>query len=328
LPGAASRLPTAESVLSARASGMLTENRGHRLSDNPFDFFEAIYCINLETARRRWDSMCRRFTLLGIADRVRRAPVLVTPQSHHIGCGLSHRSVVEIAQRERLGNVLVFEDDAVFLEDTLELLRKMVTGLATQDWNLFYLGGNTQRVDFDEVPGCRHLRRPRFGVTGIQAVAYNHCIYQKILDDVPADLDGMAAWVEVQVGIDQYYMREIDKRFVGRPCLALDPWDLEQDERLRDLYRLADVLPDDVFGRHPDWGIEVSGLRMMLTHRESGQIALDGPAAMVLGLVDGERTAAEIRALLQTAYPDVANLPRDVDRTLVELARWGAIARC
>lgn len=295
------------------------------MSKNPFDHFEAICCINLPSASQRWERMCRRFATLGILERVTRAPVLVTPQSHHIGCGLSHRSVVELAHRQRLQSILVFEDDAMFLEDTLQLLQKMVTCLATQDWNLFYLGGNTRGVDFDEVPGCPHLRRPRFGITGIQAVAYNHSVYEKILDEVPADVAGMTAWIVAQIGIDQYYMREIDKRFVARPCLALQPWDLEQDERLRELYTLAEVFPEDVFSRHPDWDVDLAGVRVTLNHREGGRIVLDGSAAMVFALVDGERTAAEIREVLRTAYPDLAAPARDVDRTFAELARWGVM---
>ena len=42
------------------------------LVDNPFDFFDAIYCINLEERTDRWESVCQaEFEKLGISDRIK-----------------------------------------------------------------------------------------------------------------------------------------------------------------------------------------------------------------------------------------------------------------
>ncbi|MBW1615260.1 MAG: glycosyltransferase family 25 protein [Deltaproteobacteria bacterium] len=94
--------------------------------ENPFFYFDAIYCINLDAAERRWQEMQKRFEKLGIVDRVRRFSAIETPESHHIGCALSHRAIIEKAEKYNFKNVLIFEDDAIFLDNILELLKKSI----------------------------------------------------------------------------------------------------------------------------------------------------------------------------------------------------------
>jgi len=298
------------------------------MKDNAFSYFDAIYCINPDSATKRWEEMRRRFEALGIVQRVRRAPVLVTPQSHHIGAALSHRSVVEQACRHGLRNVLVFEDDAIFLDDTLELLNKMEAELSAQDWNLFYLGGGyTIGYSVENVPGCSYLRRICSGVIGIHAIAYNHSIYSTILEEIPGDVEAATAWIAIH-NID-VYMLNIDKRFLGRPCVALQPWMLQQeDAELRARYTLGEVFPGDVFRLDGDWQVDRSGEQVILNHRQTGKIALSGTAGLILRLVDGGRTTPEIREILQMAYPkSAAEIGRDIERTLASLVHWGAVTR-
>lgn len=296
------------------------------MSDDPFGFFDAIYCINLDTATRRWEQMCRRFQALGIAPRVQRFAAVATPHWHHIGCGLSHRSVVELAHRQGLRNVLVFEDDAIFLDDTRRLLQRSVAELATRDWNLFYLGGCDWGGKAHNVTGCRHLRHPGPLLTCAHAIAYNHTVYETILNDLPDDLDGMAAWIADHRGID-IYIRDLDQRFLTRPSLASQRSILEsEDAALRERYTLGDVLPGDVLRLGLEWEVVRTGDRAMLIHRESGQLALNETAAMVVGLLDGERTAAEIRAVLETAWPETAaTIGQGVDAILANLVDLGVL---
>jgi len=54
--------------------------------DHPFDFFAAIYCLNLDHQPDRWENGCRRFAALDIAARVERFPAISTPGNHHVGC--------------------------------------------------------------------------------------------------------------------------------------------------------------------------------------------------------------------------------------------------
>src|SRR5215831_18042382 len=57
--------------------------------EDPFSAFDEIICINLDSRPDRWTRMRTRFETLGIADRVRRLPAVLTPQNRHVGCALS-----------------------------------------------------------------------------------------------------------------------------------------------------------------------------------------------------------------------------------------------
>ncbi|KAA3623930.1 MAG: glycosyltransferase, partial [Proteobacteria bacterium] len=189
--------------------------------DNPFYFFDAIFCINIDHQTERWSSMQDRFRSLGIEPRVTRFSAVETPGNHHVGCALSHRFIIEQAKRLGLRNVLVFEDDAVFHRDTLALLGPAVRELAAQDWALFYLGGHKWNRDFPLCDGCSHLEAVR-GVTTTHAIAYHHSIFDKLLHDVPGSLGEVEKWLEIHAGIDQYLAR-LECAFMARPTLATQP---------------------------------------------------------------------------------------------------------
>jgi len=157
--------------------------------ENPFFFFFSIYCINLDGAQRRWQEMQRRFKKLGILKRVRRFSAIQVLGVHHIGCALSHRAIIEKAEKYNLKNVLVFEDDAIFLDNILELLKKSIKELKAKPWNIFSMGGHRHGRQFEKAEGCNNLIYPCLDLTGTQAIAYNCTIYKKILEDVPANIE-------------------------------------------------------------------------------------------------------------------------------------------
>lgn len=92
---------------------------------SPFHFFDAIYCIDSAGEASRWQQVSAHFARLGIAHRVRRFETLPAQ---------SHRAVVEEARRLGLGNVLIFEDDAV------PDLQTPLTELHGRDWQMLNLG--------------------------------------------------------------------------------------------------------------------------------------------------------------------------------------------
>ncbi len=196
---------------------------------NPFFYFEAIYCINLDSETGRWQAIQERFKRLGILHRVRRFSAIETPESHHIGCALSHRKIIEQAQEQQLCNVLVFEDDTIFLEDTLMHLDRSVTELKTQNWNVFHLGGHRWGCRFPKTPGCCFLESPCKELTCTHALAYNYTVYQRILDDLPDDVGSMKDWLSVNFGIDQY-LRMIEGRYLAFPVVASQPSLLVQED--------------------------------------------------------------------------------------------------
>jgi len=196
---------------------------------NPFFYFDAIYCINLDSALDRWQAMQERFRRLGIADRVRRFSAVETPESHHIGCSLSHRRIIERAQKQGLQNVLVFEDDALFMEETLQQLARSIEELKTQPWKIFHLGGHKWGRRFRKAQGCRFLESPCEQLTCSHAVAYHHSIYRRILDDLPGDIEAMRAWISNHCAIDQY-LQGLEGRYAAFPVVSSQPSLLPQED--------------------------------------------------------------------------------------------------
>jgi len=197
---------------------------------NPFFWFDAIYCINLDRAKDRWEKVSRRFEALGIAHRVRRFAAVETPSNHHIGCALSHRAILAEAKAQGLHNVLVFEDDVLFSPNAAEELRCGVDELKRRSWSTLYLGGHRWGQSFEKAPGCGHLEEPH-GLTCTHAIAYHESIFDRILSDVPATPSAVALWLRQHRGIDQYYARSLDGlHLVTIPVIATQASILGQEE--------------------------------------------------------------------------------------------------
>jgi hypothetical protein len=187
---------------------------------NPFDFFDAIYCINLDSATDRWREVSNRFERVGIAARVRRFSAIPTPANHYAGCALSHRAIVEEAHIQGLKNVLVFEDDVILTDDALPYLEIALKELHGRNWNLLYLGGCRWEHQFPFVEGCTHLQSAG-PVTCTHAVAYNETIYNFVLEEVPANSEAMEQWLATHCALDQYYAWSIcESKVLLSPIIA------------------------------------------------------------------------------------------------------------
>jgi hypothetical protein len=110
-------------------------------TSDPFEFFDAIYCINLDTRPDRWKQAMREFAALGIAGRVERVAAVVHADAEE-GCRLSHLECVRRATAAGAETALIFEDDVAFPEFSPDSLARSLDRLrAVPDWELFYLGG-------------------------------------------------------------------------------------------------------------------------------------------------------------------------------------------
>lgn len=206
--------------------------------DNPFDFFDAIYCINLDSQIQRWQEVESCFQALGIAHRVRRFSAIETPGSHHIGCTLSHRKLVQEAKARGFENILVFEDDVIFHKDALFHLQNSLEELENQRWYVFYLGGmkwmKPGKEPFEKVQGCRYLERPK-SMTCTHAVAYHSTFYDTLLEEVPATVEGVEEWINVKYPAIDQYLPHINDLIVMTPVIASQPSILaDEEESMRD----------------------------------------------------------------------------------------------
>jgi GR25 family glycosyltransferase involved in LPS biosynthesis len=69
---------------------------------------------------------------------VERFEAIIDKDSPFFGCTLSHRKIIEIAQKENLDYVCVLEDDAYFKENILIEISKIIKNLPI-DWHILYL---------------------------------------------------------------------------------------------------------------------------------------------------------------------------------------------
>lgn len=210
-------------------------------NNNPFNFFDAIYCINLDSQPQRWEEVKSRFDNLGISHRVERFSAIETPESHHIGCTLSHRRIVELAKSKKLRNILVFEDDVIFHDDTLLNLQNSLLELDSQRWNVFYLGGmkwmKLGKEPFEKIQGCQYLERPE-KMTCTHAVAYHSNFYDTLLNEVPATEEGVTNWIKKEYpAIDQYLPTQ-EGLVVMAPVVASQASiQKDEEESMRDAFR-------------------------------------------------------------------------------------------
>ena len=219
-----------EGVISFRikqSNELLTAIRDRRA--NPFYYFDAIFCINLDSAKSRWHQAKNQYKLLGIEERVTRFSAVETPQNHHVGCALSHRRIIQKAMEEGLQNILVLEDDAMFDVNSLENLANNIGEIGELEWDVLHLGGCYWGTQHTNVAGCVHLKEVtegRRGPTTTHAVAYNKSVYTNLLEKYPESTLKPKDYIDHprRPAIDQYLsMNSALKRLLISPSIASQP---------------------------------------------------------------------------------------------------------
>jgi glycosyl transferase family 25 len=164
-------------------------------------FFDQIFCINLDSRPDRWALASKQFSRFGLSKSVMRIAGIdlrsdpkLQEHEHlqkgkysflaNFGCILSHRRIIEQARQAGLRNILVFEDDVKFLDENCHMVGSTLTALKEIHWEIFYLGATyiNKITMFGE-----HLVRAPHGALATHAIAYNQCVFDKILDTLPSD---------------------------------------------------------------------------------------------------------------------------------------------
>lgn len=124
---------------------------------NPFNYFDKIFCINLDSRPDRWELAQSEFDKIGILDRVERVSALTTEEMPYdprpvknknasdllgqFACASSHNKCTKIAMQYNAKNYFVFEDDFYFKNYDKNYLNTCINELPS-DWRLFSLGYN------------------------------------------------------------------------------------------------------------------------------------------------------------------------------------------
>jgi hypothetical protein len=193
---------------------------------NPFSYFDTIYCLNLERQPERWQEVSVRFSTLGIVPLVERFPAISTPENHHHGCARSWRAMIARSAGLGVEHFLGFEDDVIFLDDTLDVVTRAVRELDQLSWDLCYFGACVHDREFPFVTGSTVLQECG-SVTCTHALAIHRRAFAQILSEIPDEQSSFGRWIEEYVAIDQYLaQRIVDGTFravISSPRVATQP---------------------------------------------------------------------------------------------------------
>jgi hypothetical protein len=220
-------------------SGLEILKRVDKEIRSPFFYFDAIYCICPDTNGSNWRRMNRRFQALEIEVSVRIFKIVAPLDNAHLNYTMSHRAIVQEAMQLGLENVLIFEDNTLFLDETLKYLSKSIEELKQREWNLFYLGGQLLEEPYPCADQCSHLSVPQ-QVRSTHAVAYAKKVFEKILNDLPDSQKEMMDWLREQRGYENY-LKEIDNQFMATPSVTTTTLLLPHEEmRFRSHYTMGE----------------------------------------------------------------------------------------
>jgi len=180
--------------------------------NNPFDFFDEIYCINLDERTDRWEHAQKEFEKAGIKDRVTRFSA-IKDNDGRIGLIKSNLSIIKMAKLKKLKNVLIFEDDVEFIVDNpQELLKNSLFQVGELDWKLFYLGANTHNK-LIKIKSNLILLKHAFAT---QSVAFS----EKSYDIFIKKYEGMNKISNMSDVLDVYFAQQFQEKYI---CLMVNP---------------------------------------------------------------------------------------------------------
>jgi len=144
------------------------------------NYFDKIFCINLNSRTDRWEESLCEFDKIGIKEQVERFPACeLTPGI--AGCTKSHYEIVKLAKQNNYKNILIFEDDITILDNFLEILQKSIKQLEKYEYDLLYLGGNILNDNTVNYKTDENLIKLGYCKT-THAYIINESVYDKIIN--------------------------------------------------------------------------------------------------------------------------------------------------
>jgi GR25 family glycosyltransferase involved in LPS biosynthesis len=224
------------------------------------DYFEKIYCINLDKRKDRWkesrqefkkhDLKVQRFSALS-GDDFPEDSVLgkryrsIGLNAGQVGCTLSHRELIKKIKSKKFKSALILEDDIQF-DDNLNEKIPFIMDQLPEDWDIFYFGGNHVGNNPWSNGSLTQVTENIFKVTHCyttHAYAVKETVYDKIIecfkDSTITHVDECLSRIQSQINC-----------YIVRPHIA---WQRPSFSDLRNMFLDMPFLYDDksLFeGRH------------------------------------------------------------------------------
>lgn len=128
------------------------------------DFFDKVFCINLDRRPDKWTEATEEFNRIGLeVERVSgvdgqtlAALGNITPGER--GCSLSHSGILKRMVENNWNKILILEDDAVFIPTVQEYFAANIGNIPTE-WDMLYFGGNHLNVPTPINPTISRITR-------------------------------------------------------------------------------------------------------------------------------------------------------------------------
>ena len=178
------------------------------------DFFDNIYCLNLDFRTDRYEECLLEFNKIGIT--VERFSAIdgktVSNPNPRVSVGLyglylTHINMLKDAIEKKYNNILLLEDDVKFIDNFNEHFNEKIKYLP-EDWDLFYLGGN--HIFYQ---GMFTL------ITGDKSIAPNIDNYRSLNHELCK-----TTWTQCAhaVGINGKYFNELLNQIIAHPSVPID----------------------------------------------------------------------------------------------------------
>lgn len=197
-------------------------------------FFDKIYCINLERRRDRWEQATAQFDRAGITNYHRFSAI--ESANGWEGCRDSHLAIIREARDRNYDNVLIFEDDVQLARNFRRKFAKALIQVQDTPWDMLYLGGN---LHGPQTPVQRSsIWYKVTSVLTTHAYAIGRRVFDKVLAEAP-EMEPRSGYLRSRA-IDVFYANEIGPHYevlMAHPMFCIQRDDYSDIERTTMSYR-------------------------------------------------------------------------------------------
>ena len=151
------------------------------------DYVDAIYCINLDDRKDRWEEAVKQFVkhnlwverVSGIKGSNMNLDFPPEIKEGAVGCSLSHLFTIKLAKQNNLENFLLLEDDVVFDDEVNEKFFSVLDQVP-DDWDMLYLGG--QHFHGMDMPQVNENVYKCVYTLAAQSVGIKNTVYDYFID--------------------------------------------------------------------------------------------------------------------------------------------------